>query len=290
MPKLMFITGFVLVVGCFDDPGPFVSDGDSGDSSDSSDDGSTDVTTYSEDTETSSWTSSDSSVSTEGDDDNTSSVTETEDNSSGDVTLPEPDLWYRLDGDLTDEVGDADGVAVGSLIYESGYDGLAGVFGDAGVYVDMSAFASLYREARDGVTVVLRIKPSEYPHLVNLVGLGDSGDDTQTNSHNLVVHNGAMQLFTEFDTVGSDSWAVLGPAPTLNEWHGIAVVIDHGEVQMFMDGIPEEPVEYKVSLTESDTMWMAAFGGNNVFHGMIDDIRIYLHPLSDDEAMALSLL
>jgi len=278
----LLVTAVALGWGCRGDfeagPGTGGSDG-----------GTTPSDTSGSGTDTSSVPPGTSGTTTHGSDDSGGTLSTGGSGSSGDG-IPQPDLWYSFDGHVHDEIGDADGVEVGALSYQTGYDGLAGVFGEEGVYVDASAFGGVYRASRDSISVAIRLRPESYPQIMNLVSLGGSGDDITTNAQNLVIHEGAVKLFTEIDAAGTDSWAMLGDAPTPDEWHGLVVVVDDGTARMFLDGEAGEAVAYLSSVTESETLSVGAFAAANVFHGLIDDLGIYLEVLPQDVATELSSL
>ena len=72
---------------------------------------------------------------------------------------------------------------------------------------------------------------------------------------------------------------------TLEEWHHVAVTFDEGDVKIYLDGAvaAEGSVPSPLAGNSLPLRIGAASDGGSLFHGIIDDVRVYNHALTETE-------
>ena len=72
------------------------------------------------------------------------------------------------------------------------------------------------------------------------------------------------------------------------QWHHVAATWGDDSVKLFIDGLLITASEYESSNYESTNIFLGQMGsGNRPYTGMLDDVRIYSHALSDEEVYNL---
>jgi len=72
---------------------------------------------------------------------------------------------------------------------------------------------------------------------------------------------------------------------TLEQWHHVAVTFDEGDVKIYLDGAvaAEGSVPSPLAGNSLSLRIGAASDGGSLFHGLIDDVRVYNHALTETE-------
>jgi len=75
---------------------------------------------------------------------------------------------------------------------------------------------------------------------------------------------------------------------TLDEWHHVAVTFDEGDVKLYVDGSIEGEGSTSSPLAGNSIPLRIGADSNaqNLFHGLIDDVRVYNHALTETEIRA----
>jgi hypothetical protein len=75
---------------------------------------------------------------------------------------------------------------------------------------------------------------------------------------------------------------------TLDEWHHVAVTFDQGDVKLYVDGSVEGEGSVPSPLAGNDLPLRigADSDGQSLFHGLIDDVRVYNQALTETEILA----
>jgi len=101
--------------------------------------------------------------------------------------------------------------------------------------------------------------------------------------------NGAVIFWQFYDTEGRDNCSP--ESPPADEWHHIAATYDGTVFKCYIDGELGEEWEYTGTIPQNElsvTIGRRSTGGN-FFDGMIDEVMIFDHALSDDEIPKIML-
>lgn len=88
---------------------------------------------------------------------------------------------------------------------------------------------------------------------------------------------------------GVDNGVTLSGGPNIKgEWHHIVAILDDDNKKIFIDGvlIGQQSIINTI-VPSNDTIQIGARKGNDIFDGLIDDVRIYNHGLSEYQIRAL---
>lgn len=211
------------------------------------------------------------------------------------VELPEPIAWYVFNGNMHDQIGSADGIeVVGDVNYVPGYDGMAADLHEDSGYFDVSSLADEYADLSNDsrFSVAVRLRPEAYTGTDTLIALGSLGESMDSNALSLQFVNGVIRIFSETGENGADHMSELGPAPKLDEWHGLVFVFDEEYIRTFQDGELLAEVFYTPAETSSNQLTVGNWvdGQDLKLNALLDDLQIFDVVLSDEEASYLSSL
>jgi len=149
----------------------------------------------------------------------------------------------------------------------------------------------------NGVTIAAWIFLDSYTEWASIVTKGGIVDDGgELTPNNYTVHQsgpsaasgefGHLRFTTDFGLAG-DSHSII----PLHEWHHVAVTFDGATVRFYLDGEPDGAVPFFGQLQPNDDPLHISVdfpGGDDYWHGCIDEVMIFNRALSRQEIRALS--
>ncbi|GIH22788.1 hypothetical protein Aph01nite_10980 [Acrocarpospora phusangensis] len=179
------------------------------------------------------------------------------------------------------------GTATG-MTWDEGWVGGAGSFTGTG-HVS-TAGPAIRTDQSFTVAAWLRLDAKgDYRTAVSQDGVNRSGFYFQ---YNKTVDRWAIYL-TQSDAAGAPlDGALSSEPPTLGEWTHLAATYDYatGKLQLYVNGNPEGSGSHLTTWNAGGRLAIGrALGATNLWHGLIDDVRVYTGVLSEDEIFDLAL-
>ena len=179
-----------------------------------------------------------------------------------------------LEGETAKDVwGEHDGTIVGDAKVVAGKFGTALEFDGAGSYVEVPDHEDLQLWERHTLEAWIFQTESRSSRIIDKIGAGTA------NGPHLDTHPGT--------TLRSCAGNCISTAVdyTLEEWHHAVVTFDEGEVKLYLDGSLEGEGSVASPLAGNAlTLKVAAdSNGQNLFMGIIDEVRVYNRALTEDE-------
>lgn len=211
--------------------------------------------------------------------------------------LPEPDHWWRMDGDLRDSLGAAPLLALSRVDYSTGLHGMAvALSGD-----DVRAYDSAQPISRTGAfTLSAWVRPSAtgvHQTIAALVSTDRKAGDFQVR----LTPDNALELFRR-PAGSSDAFEIVATAAgavPAGRWTHVTAVYgvgpeSEGPLRIYVDGVfldgRASPTSYSVlSNREGFVLGQAdgtIFGGRFLYSGAIDEMMVFDRALSTDEVSA----
>ena len=186
--------------------------------------------------------------------------------------------WTFNDADMEgttakDIWGDNDGTLVGDPEVVEGKVGQALNFDGSDDYVEVPDDDSLQLWTSHTLEAWIYQMESRSSRIIDKIGAGTA------NGPHLDTHPGTTLRTCAGNCI---STAV---TYTLEEWHHVAVTFDEGDVKLYIDGEVEGEGTVTSPLAGNNlTLKVAAdSNGQNLFLGIIDEVRVYDRALSEDE-------
>ncbi len=179
-----------------------------------------------------------------------------------------------IEGETAKDVwADNDGAIVGNAIMVEGKVGGALEFDGVGSYVEVPDHESLQLWEKHTLEAWIYQMESRSSRIIDKIGAGTA------NGPHLDTHPGTNLRSCAGNCI---STAV---TYTLEEWHHVAVTFDDGEVKLYLDGSVEGEGAVGSPLAGNTlTLKVAAdSNGQNLFRGIIDEVRVYNQALSEEE-------
>jgi len=199
--------------------------------------------------------------------------------------------YWKFDGNANDESGNSNhGFEQGGVSYTQGIIGQAARFDSADDYIEVPNDTSL-NFGMNNLTISAWIKTNSTSQDNMIISklwssaVGDGGYDLKTRNGNLYFinccHNGPNGV------IGST-------AISDNLWHHVVGVRDGNQMKTYIDGNLDEQLTGTSSWNFSSTHPL--YIGKEIketvsfsYNGLIDEVRIYNHALSQSEIQALSV-
>ena len=188
--------------------------------------------------------------------------------------------WWRFDEGSGTVANDSsgngnDGTFNGDPQWAVGMLGGALEFDGTDDYVEVPDNESLHLWERFTLAAWIYQMESNSSRIIDKIGAGTA------NGPHLDTHPGT--------TLRSCSGTCISTADyTLEEWHHVAVTFDDGDVRLYVDGSIEGGGSAPSPLAGNSLPLRigADSDGQSLFHGLIDDARVYNHALTDAEILA----
>jgi len=172
------------------------------------------------------------------------------------------DVWGNNDGTLVGDPATVEG-KVGKALEFDGTDG----------YVEIPDDESLQLWNAHTLEAWIYQKESRSSRIIDKIGAGTA------NGLHLDTHPGTTLRSCAGDCVSSaDDY-------TLEEWHHVAITFDEGNVNLYIDGamVGEGSVPSPLAGNDLSLRIAADSNGQNLFLGIIDEVRVYNRALSEGE-------
>ena len=189
--------------------------------------------------------------------------------------------YYPLDGNARDASGHGyDGLAV-SVTFEKGYIGQAARFiGTYDSFIKIDRFPNV----KSNVTVSAWIRPASG-------GYGAIFCRGRTKcAYDLAVSDDHLLTWLNFGMPGSGPRDIQIPDLPANRFYHVAMVCDaaHGQLLYYVDGERKAKFNYSDSFNfeaQAEPLYLGIDppGAPECYSGLIDEVRIYNRPLTDDE-------
>jgi hypothetical protein len=195
--------------------------------------------------------------------------------------------YYPFDGNANDASGNGhDGTCYGGIAYSTGIVGQAAVFDGLNDYIMI--FPSGELVAQDTISVAAWINPVTIfggPRHFDIYVQNDT--DYSYVTHNVTIDDGLLYYDNFLPWAGATTTPV-----TENQWQHIAVVRSDDLVQIYIDGqlATTGTGEPREAASDIDNTLVGARVRphlDHLFHGAIDDLRIYSRPLTEAEIQQL---
>lgn len=168
--------------------------------------------------------------------------------------------------------------------------GSALLFDGVGDYVEVPDAASL--DLVNGFTIAAWINLTEYTEWASVVTKGGLPNDAG-DGNNYTIHQSGPTCCSPLTEFGHLRFTADGPALPiplpeshsvipLHEWHFIAVTFDGTTVRFYLDGEPDGEQAAPGALIPNDEPLHIGVdfpGGDEYWHGLIDEVRIWNQPL-----------
>ena len=208
---------------------------------------------------------------------------------------------YEFEGNGNDSAGSANGTLMGDATYGTGPTQGGKNFGQAlsldgdGDYMDCGVtFASVTASTTKTITAWAKSTTAGYPDdskagmVIELYRKSDSssGFYIRTNSDPAKWGCGYLNTATSVQLMHSTSYV------SVNEWVHIALVQNGADISLYIDGQLDNSADDAVAPAMSNPI-NATIGAYfhdtayNSFDGLIDDVRIYDHALSQQEIQTI---
>ena len=190
---------------------------------------------------------------------------------------------WQLDGDLDDLIGSANGTFTGGTPdYGAGMVGQALVFDGTDDYLDLSMPTS-----PTTYTIAAWVRPAR-TDAANIIARTSSSGTTTHWSHQLRIT--ASGLFEHYTWDGSARIVTGTSAIEVDAWYFAAVVATNdGDVRLYVNGQEEGAATTVGTLWAGGDRYRVGSNSGNAMgwlEGMVDDIRIYDHMLSEVELLS----
>lgn len=282
--------------GCFSDP----ASSSTGSSSPTDPEASSSEATSAGSTATSSdvASSSDATSTTTSSAETTTSI-DTSAGSTG-AELPQPRAAWRFDGDLTEDIENADALAVGSVQFISSPTGMAAAPA-TGAYIDASAVGSLVLASKAAFTMLVRVRLDDLEGNQMLWSLGpawaegEGGEPAEHNATAFSVLDGQFHLLTETGE-GTNHYLDPAPAPPTAQWSTVVVAIEADFVRVYVDGALVGASEFVPSETSTTLFYIGGLmnpvdaSDTDSLHGAIDDARFWDVVLDENQVALASAM
>jgi hypothetical protein len=189
--------------------------------------------------------------------------------------------WWRFDEGSGTVANDSsgngnDGTFNGDPQWAAGMFGGALEFNGTDDYVEVPDNESLHLWERFTLAAWIYQVESSSSRIIDKIGAGTA------NGPHLDTHPGT--------TLRSCSGTCVSTAAdyTLEEWHHVAVTFDEGDVKLYIDGSIEGEGSAPSPLAGNSLSLRigADSDGQSLFHGLIDDVRVYNRALTEAEILA----
>ncbi len=189
--------------------------------------------------------------------------------------------WWRFDEGSGTVANDSsgngnDGTFNGDPQWAAGMLGGALEFNGTDDYVEVPDNESLHLWERFTLAAWIYQVESSSSRIIDKIGAGTA------NGPHLDTHPGT--------TLRSCSGTCVSTAAdyTLEEWHHVAVTFDEGDVKLYIDGSIEGEGSAPSPLAGNSLSLRigADSDGQSLFHGLIDDVRVYNRALTEAEILA----
>lgn len=187
----------------------------------------------------------------------------------------------NIDGDTVEDIwGDNDGTMSGNPEIVEGKINEALEFDGASTFVDCGGDESL--NLTEALTIELWMKPNS---------AGEGGPNAGPickaiagGSWNWQLRYNAPGGFMGFQfNAGGGKWISVQNNLEPGAWHHITGTYDGSDAVCYLNGVETERMSMPAINSSNDPLLIGQDGWVNVFDGVVDEVRIYDRPLSEDE-------
>jgi hypothetical protein len=186
--------------------------------------------------------------------------------------------WTFNEGDIDGETvmdvwGENHGTIMGNTQVVDGKFGKALEFDGVNSYVEIPDHESLQLWEKHTLEAWIYQLESRSSRIIDKIGAGTA------NGPHLDTHPGTKLRSCAGNCISTTV------DYTLEEWHHVAVTFDEGEVKLYLNGSVEGEGSVPSPLAGNDLSLKVAAdsNGQNLFMGIIDEVRVYNRALSEDE-------
>ena len=208
------------------------------------------------------------------------------------VTKPgNPIVWYEFEGDMDDSAGGADGRQRGNPTFTQGVYGQAISFDGYNDAVEMTDVPSVFSKIVTGITIAFWQYGADSPHLSDTIccsnyihGLDDPA---------IAINLGNWRPPGRYNWDCGHPWSFDNrlsgnhryPSEWTGRWNHWAFIKDlrTGMMQIYLNGLLYDSQTDTDSPITGITSFEIGSGWYGGYDGLIDDFRIYNHPLSQSE-------
>jgi|GEM_PF-937707 len=189
---------------------------------------------------------------------------------------------YPLDGSAKDSVSGRSGIEVGSPGYAPGVFNEAVVLDGVGSYINCGNARAFNLTGRMSVAAWVNIR--SVPGLWRaIVAKGNSAWRLSTLQDQFRFH---------FAVTGGPGWYAANGNVKVQpgQWHHVCGTYDGSQIRLYVDGVLDATQAYTGGITTNSydlCIGQNLEGGDPFWDGLIDDVCIYNHALSDDEVALL---
>lgn len=201
--------------------------------------------------------------------------------------------YYPFDGNVSDaSVNNYDGNLIGGSFGddEAGNPNSALFLNGIGDFVDLSAFASAYRENLSEITIYFKVKFEKTENNQTILSLGNHGENIPTNVFEIEYENNRLQIESETgsNAINHELEVDQGSSFFDNKWHEVLISIKGDSLIYCRDDEEIYNGIYIPSESNSDNLFLGCFGGTGsepccFFGGYIDDLQFYNRILDKEE-------
>jgi len=149
-------------------------------------------------------------------------------------------------------------------------------------YVNLSSFATVYRDNASQLSVYFKIKFIETGNNQTILSLGNSGESLSTNVFEIEYENNQLQVETEVGNATTNYELQIDGPNTLfdNQWHEILITFDNTNLKYYKDGSLIFDNTYVPAVTTATDLFLGVFGGTSsndcCYAGIqIDELQFY---------------
>jgi len=203
--------------------------------------------------------------------------------------------YYPFDGNVNDSgPSNFDGTLTGGTFVNDEFNTPNSALELDGIsdFVNLSAFATTYRDNTSQLSVYFKIKFIETGNNQTIISLGNSGESLSTNVFEIEYENNQLQVETEVGSATTNYELQIDAANTLfdNQWHEILITFDNTNLKYYKDGSLIFDNTYVPAVTNTTDMFLGAFGGTSVndccYAGIqIDELQFY-NVILDDSVLS----
>ena len=205
--------------------------------------------------------------------------------------------YYPFDGNVLDlGPSNFDGTLQGGIYSndESGNPNSALELDGINDYVDLSTFATTYRDNTGELSVYFKIKFNEEGNNQTILSLGSSGETAATNVFEIEYENNQLQVETEvFSTTANNELQIDGQDTLFDgQWHELLFTFEGTALKYYRDNVLIFDGTYVPAETNSTNLFLGCFSGSNssscCFTGAeIDELQFYSRILTIDDILSV---
>ena len=214
----------------------------------------------------------------------------------------EPVLCYHFDGTVVDSAGSAHGLVSGRPTFETGVNGQAIYFRNAGDAVTVPDAAEVFAGIHDAITIAFWQNGDDSSHRNDT--LCCSNYTYGVSNPSIAIHLGCWRDPGQYRWDCGSPWSfenrLAGDHRSIEEWsnrwnHWVFTKDTHsgpeaqaGEMRIYLNGVLYDSKSGTVAPIEDITEFTIGSGWYGGYDGLIDDFQIYDYALSEAEAAYLA--